>query len=651
MATAQEKITALYVAYFDRAPDYEGLESWLNAIEGSDDATVIAEISALFAQHPYFDELYGGMDNEAFVRAIYENVLGNSGDSEGIAYWSALLESGTSRSDMVASFVTTVLDFDPNDPAYADLSAADLEAALARAELLNNKVDVALYYAQELQEKTTITDLDNLESDPAYEASINILSEVTTESSSVTEAKELIDTVALLDEPISVINDLPTISPTALSLELAKQQFSTTATQESVSFETEGVSSLISGDQWEQTTITYSFNETLPQDYYSYPNAELTTGFTPLDDAQQDAVRSIMDDLDAMLAVDFVEVADGGDIAFNIVDMDPWTSGFAFTPGDTYSYQGDVFLSSAFNTDPQSYGLEPGEEGYTTIVHELGHALGLKHPFEGYNPLPSDLDDTNHTVMSYTTRYDIQPELSYTSAHRTSVIIEYPVSYPDFFSAYDVAALGYMYGLEPTDSDDTYTFSYDAGEIITIVDTGGTDTLDLSATTGQNIIDLTPGSINSADMQSIDAIVAAYQEDIAAHNITNADTWIEENIISLADESLLYTGKDALGISAQTVIENVITGTNDDIIRDNFVDNTIETGAGDDAIYLGSGGFDTVDGGSGIDTLFLDTQEFTLEDQADGSYLLVAQSYAAELQGIEYIDAAGSLEAISEYLV
>jgi hypothetical protein len=39
---------------------------------------------------------------------------------------------------------------------------------------------------------------------------------------------------------------------------------------------------------------------------------------------------------------------------------------------------------------------------WDTIDHELGHGLGLKHPFEKDPVMPSEDDNTNHTVMSYT---------------------------------------------------------------------------------------------------------------------------------------------------------------------------------------------------------------------------------------------------------
>lgn len=49
------------------------------------------------------------------------------------------------------------------------------------------------------------------------------------------------------------------------------------------------------------------------------------------------------------------------------------------------------------NASPSSGGL-----GYEVLLHEVGHMLGLSHPFETATPLPSAQDNTNNSVMSYT---------------------------------------------------------------------------------------------------------------------------------------------------------------------------------------------------------------------------------------------------------
>jgi serralysin len=44
-----------------------------------------------------------------------------------------------------------------------------------------------------------------------------------------------------------------------------------------------------------------------------------------------------------------------------------------------------------------------GTGGYTGIMHETGHALGLKHSFENSvnGPVPANHDSLEYTVMSY----------------------------------------------------------------------------------------------------------------------------------------------------------------------------------------------------------------------------------------------------------
>ena len=174
-------------------------------------------------------------------------------------------------------------------------------------------------------------------------------------------------------------------------------------------------------------------------------------------------------------------------------------------------------------------------------------------------------------------------------------------------------------------------------EIKTIWDAGGNDTLDLSSAKGSSTIDLNPGSLNSADEYSVQEVIAYYQDEVGEPGF---DAFIHDFITdNLVEDSLLYTGKNNLAIATGTIIENLKTGFGDDVVTDNLVDNTIETAAGDDKIYLGYGGYDQIDGGEGYDVVYIDLKKesATLKSLDDGSYDLLANdnSFEAHLIGIE----------------
>jgi uncharacterized protein DUF4214 len=110
MATQLLKISALYAAFFNRAPDKEGLDDW--DAEMTANGGDFRAIAQSFADHPVFDATYGAMTNQQFVEAIYVNMLGGTGDAGGIAYWVNELNNGLDHADMVADFVTGALEVD-----------------------------------------------------------------------------------------------------------------------------------------------------------------------------------------------------------------------------------------------------------------------------------------------------------------------------------------------------------------------------------------------------------------------------------------------------------------------------------------------------------------------------------------------------------
>jgi len=210
--TLKEKIAGLYVAFFDRAPDESGLNYWINRGQTMSQEVVLNQEAALFATHPSFDRAYGDLDNRSFVEEVYKNTLGREGDEAGINYWTSRLNlpasdpNYLSRSDFVALFVDIALTFDRNDPQYANLSQEDLEQAQLRHDLLANKVEVALRFVNDLGSRTNVADNQNPEDDPAYKASIKILSGVTESHTTVDSVVSYLDGIMQINDPIEIIN-------------------------------------------------------------------------------------------------------------------------------------------------------------------------------------------------------------------------------------------------------------------------------------------------------------------------------------------------------------------------------------------------------------------------------------------------------------
>lgn len=152
--------------------------------------------------------------------------------------------------------------------------------------------------------------------------------------------------------------------------------------------------------------------------------------------AQAAATRGAMSYVAKLTGINFVETADANLAQVHFANANLAGSGTTGLDsnriGYSYNSSGVVTKFSAASyvyLDNAEWGgmnanLARGTQGYETLLHELGHMLGLKHPFEGTTRLPSASDDTSHTLMSYTHTGGI---------HAT-------------FSEYDIAALKWLYG-------------------------------------------------------------------------------------------------------------------------------------------------------------------------------------------------------------
>ena len=224
VVTKEAKITGLYVAYFNRAADQEGLKYWTDKADevakaGDDVSSVFKKLSGGFATHPVFKSTYDHLNNREFVSLIYRNALGRDGDAEGIDYWTKKLDvEGMIRSDIVSDFIELSLVTDLTPENYPNLSAEELAAGQLRQDLITNKATVALNFTNQLGILSNVVDSQDPEGDPAYLASIKIISEVTEEPETVSGTLDFLASIKESDDPIRGILEVGTIVPVSLTL-------------------------------------------------------------------------------------------------------------------------------------------------------------------------------------------------------------------------------------------------------------------------------------------------------------------------------------------------------------------------------------------------------------------------------------------------
>ncbi len=284
--------------------------------------------------------------------------------------------------------------------------------------------------------------------------------------------------------------------------------------------------------------VSFSFVESAPA---SGPGA---TGFRSFNATERQTVRDLLNSTSAVTGLTFTEVAEAGatngQIRFG-VSAQSATKGVAFMPDVSAANPtaGDIWMDS-----DSMLALSPGTEGYAALLHELGHALGLRHPRNvdagdaWAQQLRAADDKTSFSVMSGTASVD--------GLFRAD------------WGVLDVAALQYLYGSKAVNGGDTVypVGGADALAQRTLIDVGGIDTIDATASQVGVSIDLAAAHLSS---------------------------------VGLSRDGLAPV--ENLGIAVGTVIENAIGSNLDDVLVGNALAN---------ALY-GRGGNDWIDGGAGFD--------------------------------------------------
>ncbi|WP_395613893.1 M10 family metallopeptidase C-terminal domain-containing protein [Allosphingosinicella sp.] len=376
----------------------------------------------------------------------------------------------------------------------------------------------------------------------------------------------------------------------------------------------EDVQALVSGASWTHAGPAFNLTYGFPDQATYYPSsfAEVTpaTDFEAFSATQQAATRSLLQLISNVTQITFTENTTQGQ--YNVAgtaananlryaESTEADVAYAYYPTNTGS--SSLGGSAWFNHDDFNNPAR-GNYAWMGILHETGHALGLKHGHEFPLAISADHDSVEYSVMTYR---------SYPGGSTTSGYSNETYGYAQTLMMLDIAALQKIYGSANyafNSGNSVYTWSSTTGEMsingvgqgapgtgqggtsnrvfMTIWDGGGNDTYDLSNYNSGTTIDLRPGEWTTTSSTQLANLGSGH---FARGNVANA-LLFEGNTASLIENAIGGVANDTL-IANQ--VSNQLTGNGGVDTFKWMANGDAGTGALADTVTDFSRGFDKID--------------------------------------------------------
>jgi len=391
-------------------------------------------------------------------------------------------------------------------------------------------------------------------------------------------------------------------------------------------------------------TITFSFFDgPHTTGLYNNPNAGFSEpgGYSPFSEAEKATARQSMALWDDLIIPSFVEKnGNGADIVLANTTTGP-AQAWAYYPGNGHNFQSDVWTADPTANWTNDW-LGFGGYGRTTLIHEIGHTLGLSHP-GNYNFGDDNNGDGIPDPITYegdafyaqdTKQYTIMSYFSEQKSGAQSIDVNIGIlNNPQTPLISDILTIQDKYGADPTTrAGDTVYFAnsnagngvYDLAQnpfpYLAVYDAGGNDTFDFSTANSGVFIDLRPGSFSSATAgyqtldqanaatQAFNAVTDEAQGDFALWDASGYASWV--SLVQSLGANRVQSETGVAGVTAtsdrnvsiayNTIIENAIGGSARDYLYGNDVSNRLSGNGGNDVLD-GSKGDDIYSGGTGAD--------------------------------------------------